>query len=402
MEVELPFNLLFEQATLAIVVVDNAGIIVSLNPFAQKMFGYTTAAIIGKKIEVLIPHEYRNAHIGHRTTYEKSPKNRAIGKNMVLYALRNDGSVFPAEICISKAKEAELTIAFIIDITSRIENEKFIEQKLDAANAIQKLNDELEQKIVERTLMLKETLSQLEHSNKELEAALSNEKELSDLKSRFVSMASHEFKTPLSTILSSVSLIEKYAQSGDKDKQQKHIERIKSSVKNLSGVLDEFLSVGRLDEGKIHINNTNIHLPQLIEDILSEMQFLKKPRQNIMYECKEEITLFTDEYLLRNAIVNVIVNSLKYSGNEATIHIEVKKLSDKIQISITDNGIGINAQDLKHITELFFRGKNAVNIQGTGLGLNIVVRYMTELGGSFSIESQENKGTTVRLELLSM
>lgn len=399
MEVELPFNLLFEQATLAIVVVDNAGIIVSLNPFAQKMFGYTAEAIIGKKIEVLIPHEYRNAHITHRITYEKSPKNRAIGKNMVLYALKSDGNVFPAEICISKAKETELTIAFIIDITSRIENEKFIEQKLDAANAIQKLNDELEQKIVERTLMLKETLSQLEHSNKELEAALSNERELSDLKSRFVSMASHEFKTPLSTILSSVSLIEKYSESGDKDKQQKHIERIKSSVKNLSGVLDEFLSIGRLDEGKIHINNTNIHLSQLIEDILSEIQFLKKSGQNVIYDCEADITLFSDEYLLRNAIVNVIVNSLKYSGNEATIHIEVKKLSDKILISIADNGIGINAQDLKHITELFFRGKNAVNIQGTGLGLNIVVRYMTELGGSFSIESQENKGTMVRLIL---
>ena len=403
MEINIPFDLLFEQSTLATIIVDKDGGIIMANPFALNLFGYQLDELRQQKIEILIPQKYRQNHVKYREKFEESPQNRPIGNNQILYAQKKDGTNFPVEICISKSPETNLTIAFVIDISSRIAYQEVIELQIHENKknnlAIQKLNNELEQKIVDRTRMLKEALTQLEASKKDLETALEQEKELSDLKSRFVSMASHEFKTPLSTILSSVSLIEKYNELATIEKQQKHISRIKSTVKNLSNILDEFLSLGRLDEGKIKCVFNEFNIVSLVNDTLNEIHLLQKNNQTISYQHDGDATVFSDENILRNCLINILSNAVKYSGDNAAISIISRLTSQNLKIVIADNGIGIAEQDLKHISERFFRGKNATHIAGTGLGLNIVQKYMDELNGSFQIESKENVGTTVTLTL---
>ena len=219
------FEALFQHASLGILVVNEKAEIEIVNTFLLKQFGYDSAdELKGKIIEVLIPQRYNTNHVKYRNTYSRHPEPRAMGTGRDLYALKKDGSEFPVEISLSNyaTEEGKFTIAFISDITKRKEIECDIQlqkQALAEVNLrIESMNNELEQKVNQRTKELQETMEQLSTSKDELSTALSKEKDLSDLKSRFVSMASHEFRTPLSTILSSASLLAKYTQTDEQDK----------------------------------------------------------------------------------------------------------------------------------------------------------------------------------------
>src|SRR5205085_2284082 len=162
-------------------------------------------------------------------------------------------------------KDKELfVIAFIVDITKRKEIEdSMIRQQKElerVSDQIRRLNAELEAKVEERTLILKEALERLEQSQSELSDALSKEKQLNEIKSRFVSMASHEFRTPLSTVLSSASLLAKYTTTEEQEKRIRHVDKIRSSVKHLNDILEDFLSLGKLDEGKVNSHITSFNL----------------------------------------------------------------------------------------------------------------------------------------------
>jgi signal transduction histidine kinase len=250
-----------------------------------------------------------------------------------------------------------------------------------------------------RTNALVETLKDLEESKQELELALSKEKELGELKSRFVAMASHEFRTPLTAILSSASLISKYPKTEDQDKREKHIHRIKSAVSNLTDILEEFLSVGKLEEGKIEAHLAYVEIPELVNDTLADVSNLLKKNQNLRFEHSGETELLTDKSLLRKIIINLCSNAVKFSGESSCITIRTQKMPSHFVLSVQDEGIGISEEDQKHLFDRFFRGVNVTNIQGTGLGLHIVAKYTELLGGKVSISSKLNEGTTVTVQL---
>jgi signal transduction histidine kinase len=258
---------------------------------------------------------------------------------------------------------------------------------------IENLNAELEEKVEVRTHELMDTLSKLEQSRDELTEALSKERELSDLKSRFVSMASHEFRTPLSTILSSVSLIAKYTEDEDQDKRDKHILRIRSAVSNLTDILNEFLSLGRIDEGKIQLHYSEFNLKEQLQLIINEIHLISKSGQHIYYEHQGNLLINLDLSLVRNIMINLISNAFKFSPEGSSIHISSLVDDQRILLKIKDEGMGIPDEDKKHLFERFFRGKNVVNIQGTGLGLHIVSRYIELMNGSISVDSELEKGT---------
>lgn len=396
---------LFENATEGIILANGQGNIVMVNPAAERMFGYAGIEIIGQPIEILIPDGSKKHHHKVRDGFYKHPSNRVMGQNRDLYGKKKDGSGLPVEVSLSHYHKGEelFVIAFIVDITRRkeIENDMNLqkEELEKISHEVRKLNTGLEKKVEERTTILKEALQKLEESQAELNEALSNEKHLNEIKSRFVSMASHEFRTPLSTVLSSAALLSKYTQEDDQDKRDKHISKIKGSVKHLNEILEDFLSLGKLDEGKVEKQIVAFNLHECILDIVEEMSGLVKKGQVIQntYEGNELVS--SDKKLLRNIILNLVSNAIKFSGDGNHIALNASVFADKLIITVVDSGIGISSSDQQHLFSSFFRAGNAVNIQGTGLGLHIVKRYTDLLGGTIELKSALNEGTTVSVSI---
>jgi signal transduction histidine kinase len=214
-------------------------------------------------------------------------------------------------------------------------------------------------------------------------------------------MASHEFRTPLSTVLSSISLLAKYSTTEDQPKRDKHIDRIKSSVKTLTDILNEFLSLGKIEEGKVEVRPALFDIGEFINGINNEMNVLLKPGQEINYEHTGNTSAYTDNSLLKHVLINLISNAIKFSPENAHIMISCKVDNENTTIKITDQGMGIPIADQVHLFERFFRATNATNIQGTGLGLHIVGRYIEILNGSISYESKLEKGSTFKIVLPS-
>lgn len=396
---------LFENATEGIILTNDEGCIILVNAAAGKMFGYETTELVNKRVEILLPQKIREGHIGLRETFYKNPQHRTMGSGRDLLAQNKAGISFPVEVSLSYYYKGDkkYVIAFIVDITQRKQIEVSMlhqQQQLEAvSNELRNLNAELEMKVEERTLVLKEALQKLERSQQELSEALDKERQLNEIKSRFVSMASHEFRTPLSTVLSSASLLSKYTRGDEQDRRDKHIERIKTGVKHLNDILEDFLSLGKLDEGKVQTIPTPFALNNFIEDTIEDMKGLLKPGQKINYSNHGADTIQSDKKLLKNVLLNVISNAIKFSGENTTVSINSNINDGEATISITDQGLGISDEDQQHLFSSFFRGANAVNIQGTGLGLHIVKRYLELMGGSVALQSKVNEGTTFTITI---
>jgi PAS domain S-box-containing protein len=396
---------LFENATEGIILTDEQGNIILINPAAQKMFQYNAEEIVGKQIEILIPDKLKPKHHHHREGFYKHPSNRVMGQGRDLYGRKKDGTNLAVEVSLSHYhRENELfVIAFIVDITHRKEIEQnMIRQQKELeriTDEIKILNAELEAKVEERTLILREALQRLEESQKDLNESLLKEKQLSELKGRFVSMASHEFRTPLSTVLSSASLAMKYTTTEDQDKRVRHLEKIKSSVKHLNDILEDFLSLGKLDEGKVLSHSSEFDMEEFITELIDEIKGLLKKDQQIQLTYKGNKNVFSDKKLLKNILVNLVTNAIKFSDEDGSIKIAADINESIGHISVADHGIGIPKEDLEHMFSSFYRGANALNIQGTGLGLHIVKRFIDLMDGQVEIESNLGSGTTVTITI---
>mgnify|MGYP000395045442 CR=1 FL=1 len=249
--------------------------------------------------------------------------------------------------------------------------------------------------VISQILVVEQNITQQKKIEEELQRAVDKERELNALKSRFVSMASHEFRTPLGTILSSVSLIEKYPLTEQHAKREKHIERIKSSVSNLTSILNDFLSLDRLETGNIQVKPTELLVRELVENVVEEMQSVTRENQKIDYKHQGmDSPKMLDRQILRNILLNLISNAIKYSPENGLVKVNTVMETETLTIHVSDNGMGIPAEDQKHLFERFFRANNVSNIQGTGLGLNIVKKYVELLGGNITFNSEEKIGTT--------
>jgi len=249
-------------------------------------------------------------------------------------------------------------------------------------------------------LMVLQDITNRKEAEEEIKRSLEKERELNELKSRFVTMASHEFRTPLSTILSSLSLIQTYQQKGDLAKSEKHFNRIKSNINNLTQVLTDFLSIGRLEEGKISYQPTYFSLADLLDDVVEEIRHLMKPGQELLPEFSgihEDV--YFDPQIVKNILINLMTNAIKYSLENDRIWVGITAGKEQITIRVKDEGIGIDEADQKHLFERFFRATNVMNIQGTGLGLNIVRKYLDLMDGKIEFKSQLNKGSEFTVTL---
>jgi PAS domain S-box-containing protein len=228
-----------------------------------------------------------------------------------------------------------------------------------------------------------------------LKVALEKEKQLNAMKSRFVSNVSHEFRTPLTTILSSVFLLENYRKDEATANWKNHISRIRRSINTLTELLEDFLSLEKLSEGKVEVHHSRFSLKNFLADFLGELEAIKKKDQHLDLTCHYDADIIvTDKAILANILNNLGSNAIKYSPSDGNIMIRVKVASDNMELSVSDNGMGIPEGEQKHIFERFFRAQNAVNIQGTGLGLNLVMKYVTLLNGDITFSSTMNSGST--------
>lgn len=494
-ESEAGFRVLFECATISIVVINEKGNIELSNPCAEKLFDYDPAELIGKPIEVLIPDHLRHKHTHHREGYFERPKARPMGQGIELYAKKRNGEVFPVEISLGhyELNGERLAVAFVTDITHQIKAKKMVAEReawfrnmadnspvMIWVSGLDKLctyfnntwleftgrtmamelgagwtegvhPDDLKDcleiytrafdlkqaftmeyrlkrhdgqyrwiqdvgkptdvdntftgyigscsDIHDQRMMTEELEMLVRKRTQELYEAIDREKDMNEMKSRFVSMASHEFRTPLSIVLSSTALIEQYVTVEANEKVTKHLLRIKSSVSNLTSILNDFLSLDKLEQGKVDIEKEEFDLDTFIHEVVEDVHLLQKKNQKINVDHKGVSNLTLDHKKLRYILVNLISNSIKYSGEETEIFVRSEMDNDHLVIVVKDQGIGIPITEQKHLFDKFFRAKNTGNVQGTGLGLTIVKRYVELMNGSITFISGEGEGTTFTIKI---
>lgn len=376
LENESVFKALFDDTTIGIVAVNGKGKIEMINKSGAKLFGYDQSELIGEKVNTLMIASTPGFEIHPYVQGFDAPDIRPIGSDLDLWAKRKDGSQLPIEISLGNyVMDGEtLAVAFVCDISKRKEEK----QQKEA---------------------YQEGLKQAEARAKELKNAYKHEQELNNLKSVFVSLASHEFRTPLSTIMSSADLLAKYSDEQYLERKDKHIRRIKSSVKNLVNILDDFLSLERLEQGKIEPNLSSFSILEVIEDLVDSFEPILKEGQSIRINSFQDGNIYSDKKLVKNILTNLISNASKYATENDPIDISCEIQNEQISVSVRDYGIGIPEEDREKLFGSFFRASNVGNIQGTGLGLNIIKRYTELLGGKITFDSRVGEGTTFCVEL---
>jgi PAS domain S-box-containing protein len=394
-------NILLESVSEGVIIVDEHQMIVKANESAKKMFRYDDAQLIKQPLNLLIPQNYHAEHGGHFKDFMKENKRRQIGQRRDVFGLRKDGSIFPLEAGLNPFSiyGKNYVMALVIDITIRKEQEQKITE----------LNTALEEKIEQRTKELKTAIVKLKTLNTELggenkkrveaeqetKIALKKEQELNELKTKFLSLVSHEFKTPLSDILTSAMLLSKYKLAKQQEKRDKHIKTITNKVYYLDNMLNDFLSVEKLETGKIKYNPTTFNLSKVVNEIVYNANMLLKDGQKINYpENIDALSLYQDEKIIELTLSNLVHNAIKYSSENTIIDLSITQGDSETIFEVKDNGVGIPEKAQKNIFNRYFRAENVLLTQGTGIGLNIVKNHIENLGGSISFTSKENVETT--------
>ena len=412
-EAALRLKAIIKTATDGIIIIDESGIIELVNEAAARLFAYSEEELVGQNIRMLMPNPHRDAHDTYIQNYIQTGVRKIIGIGREVMGLRKDQSTFPLRLSISEVQLPERMV--FTGILHDLSAEKAAEAR------IKELNQHLEEEVHRRTEELATTINKLLNTNNQLEfeiqerkvaettlrkneqelrKAIEKERELNTLKSRFVSMASHEFRTPLSTILSSADLLEMYTTEEQQDKRLRHTTRIKSAVNNLISILNDFLSLSKLEEGKITITPVEFNLEAFCAEVMDDVQALLKPGQILQHHGLSADTLITlDKKMLKNVFINLFSNAIKYSDPGKPIDCYVSIENNELNVSIQDHGIGIPEEEQQHLFTRFFRAHNAENIPGTGLGLNIVKRYVELMSGRIHFESTLGEGTTFHVHI---
>jgi len=365
------FETIFESVSEGIVVVDKAQMIVATNGAANEMFGYEKEELLEQPLNILIPQKHRHGHGDHFNRFVAHSDKRQMGRGRDLFGVTKEGVEFPLEAGLNPftLNDEGFIMAIVTDITER-----------------KNYTENLERTVKERTQQLTE--------------ALTKEKELNDLKTKFLSLVSHEFKTPLSGILTSATLAGKYTQTEQQEKREKHLKTIRNKVKYLNNIINDFLSIERIESGKVNYKFSTFPLSKVINEVIYDANMLLKNGQKINYPTNiDEMLIEFDEKILELVLVNVIGNAIKYSGENTSVDIEVDADKSGLTILIKDHGIGIPEKEQKFIFNRYFRAENALLDQGTGIGLNIVKSHLENLGGYVTFTSIEGKGSAFMIQL---
>jgi PAS domain S-box-containing protein len=349
--------------------------IVYVNEAFSTMTGYNVDEVIGKTPRILQgPKTDRNTLLRIR---EALTRQETIDVEIINY--KKNGDEYWANFTIVPVADKDQALTHFVsiqrDVTARRKQEEMAREKL-------------ERQVKERT--------------RELNEALSKEKELVELKSKFVAIASHEFRTPLATINFATNYLKDYLDRLQPDGIVKKLESIDKQVKHMTFLLDDILTLGKSESGKTKVVPRRIDIHDFFSKIVEEVLHSTRSTHSIMFTFDSPVReLDIDERLLRNVFINLLSNAIKFSPETSKIALTVRTDDDKLMISVKDNGVGIPAQEFDKIFEPFHRGSNASAIQGTGLGLSIVKKAVELLDGVIDFRSEIGKGSefTVGLKI---
>ncbi len=287
--------------------------------------------------------------------------------------------------------------SFEIDLLRQLANHVAIAiQQVKLFERVQDLNKNLERQVADRTQQLEQSLSQLER-------ALLKEKELNELKSQFISRASHEFRTPLATIQTASDLLRNYGHKMSDDKKLERIDKIQREVKAMTNLLEEVLIIGKSESGRFELRLEEINLENFCLELIEQAKLLGSGKHQVIFKnINAPSRIAIDVKFLRQIIANLLSNAIKYSPNANEVNFTISQTSDrvpKLLLEFQDQGIGIPPSDQEKIFEHFYRAHNVGMIAGTGLGMAIIKNSTDILGGTIQLISVENKGTTVKVKL---
>lgn len=340
----------------AIVLTSESGIIQRVNPSFERLFGYEALEILNKPLSN-VADETNQAALNDAVDAARTDHEP---KRIELTVLRSDGTSFVADVGFARMTEANTLSGIVCSIRD---------------------------------------ISQRKRVEEGLRQALEKERELNDLKSRFSSMVSHEFRTPLSVIQSSSDLLRNYSDRMSAERRDQQLESIQLQVRRLVGLLDDILALGKAQTVGLDFNPVPIDVLRFCQEIVSEMRPTAKTHQftfDVEGDCYQT---YADTKLLRQAITNLLSNAVKYSPEGKTVYVRLSCEGDQILIRIRDEGAGISKEDQQHLFEAFYRAKNVLSIPGSGLGLPIVKQAIEAHGGTVTCESEIGQGTTFTLTL---
>jgi PAS domain S-box-containing protein len=229
----------------------------------------------------------------------------------------------------------------------------------------------------------------------EIQKALEQEKELMELKSRFITTASHEFRTPLTTILTSSEILKAYNDRFTEAQKVKHLDRIQISVKEMTRLMEDILFLGKAEADRIECHLVNLNLKEFCREILEEMELIDKNNHQFVFDYQGSFSsVELDEKLMRQVLVNLLSNAIKYTPSRKNIYFKVISEAEQVTFQVQDEGIGIPTVDQQHLFKRFHRASNVGTISGTGLGMAIVKKAVDAQGGKISFETEVNVGTT--------
>lgn len=374
-------NAIFDSVLTAILVIDEqSNSVIKVNPFAQDLIGTSEENIIYSKAEIYL------ACVGQTPIY-----NRVFESELI----NNEGVVIPILRNTSKLNLSNKSyiIENFVDITDRKK----------AEIALKESNNLLELKVQERTEELQLLVKKLKHEIAEREEAenevrkmLENEKELGELRNRFVSMVSHEFRTPLTVIRTYSQMIEKFYNKLPFSETIDYLKRISYTVDNMTELIENVIFIGKSSSRKVSADFKLIDVKEICEMVSNELLLSQETERiiNINY-IGDEFQKYSDKKLLRLIISNLLSNALKYSGNDTEIEFIIESNSENLQFKISDKGIGIPKNDLDKIYDVFHRANNVGSIQGTGIGMSVVLESLKKLDGRIEIQSTEGVGTDI-------
>ena len=360
---------------------DIHGNVTFVNPAAAAMIDWSMEELIGQSMHGVMHHSHAD---GSPYPREDCPIYAAFQDGSVRRIThevfwRKDGTSFPVEYISTPMHDEEGRLIGAVVAFRDITKRRWAEEVL------QRTNEELEQKVQQRTAKLRQANQQL--------------RELSEMRSRFVSMVCHEFRNPLNNIALSVSSLNRYDAQLQPEEKADYLLTIKANVERMTQMIDDILVIGKIEAKVLRVNPEPLDLVVFCQSLLTEREYFRSHPAIAFYCRSRQIWANLDERLLRSILSNLLSNAIRYTPNGQAITLKLAKRQHQLIFQVQDQGIGISPEDQRQLFEPFHRGRNVSNIPGTGLGLSIVKQFVELQNGTIEVTSRLNQGTTFRVRL---